>query len=711
MIMWMTRITIGSVIVFLVASCTAPLPRLEDYSSAGSRVGLDDHDQGTWKIAEDGDLDETIQLLLEDPDPDVQAHARNVRGMLEVLKEQRQSKLEEILSEESDELKRASRWAASGDEIDPIPEGLEPMALRKRLVEDALDAERLGEFGLATKLATIARSLEWIVDDRVMMEQTLESPMTISSRNIDRMKNVRLVDPMIALKMIDSEAAMRRANEVSSGKDEAVEPITSVRQRIMNTAKAIGYFEDLFVTETDRELIHEAGIEELVLVSRTLVEKGHPIPEAFLDFLENDLPGYKGENTLKLLIELDFAQMNLAGGSLPDSYSMRVFGDGAAGALDRQTSVIWPKEFEQYMKSSGRGYRGVGVQIEEDADGVVVLRPHNGGPAKRSGVRDGDVLLEVEGVPVAELGVRGLADVVDQKGRKRIEIMVRHPDETSESITIPLGPVTNLNVTGWRQIGLNEDGLPIWWWLADDVKRIGYLRLERFAADGARDVRRALQHAQAQAQTHGGRLEGLIIDLRSNPGGQVVVAEEMVNLFMGRGPVFRSIGRDGHMETDHADERHSELEGLPLVILVDENSASASELVAGLLKMNGKAIILGERTFGKGSVQCLVPASSSDCLVRVTIAWYQLPDEDHSLSGWRFVDRETSPQDWGVEPHIRISTSMDQTRDILNARKKWYSGRGLDVKPSEDETIEILDPATELALGLLGSKIKAVTPK
>jgi C-terminal peptidase prc len=243
------------------------------------------------------------------------------------------------------------------------------------------------------------------------------------------------------------------------------------------------------------------------------------------------------------------------------------------------------------------------------------------------------------------------------------------------------------------------------------VKRIGYLRLERFAADGARDVRRALQHAQAQAQTHGGRLEGLIIDLRSNPGGQVVVAEEMVNLFMGRGPVFRSIGRDGHMETDHADERHSELEGLPLVILVDENSASASELVAGLLKMNGKAIILGERTFGKGSVQCLVPASSSDCLVRVTIAWYQLPDEDHSLSGWRFVDRETSPQDWGVEPHIRISTSMDQTRDILNARKKWYSGRGLDVKPSEDETIEILDPATELALGLLGSKIKAVTPK
>ena len=124
MIMWMTRITIGSVIVFLVASCTAPLPRLEDYSSAGSRVGLDDHDQGTWKIAEDGDLDETIQLLLEDPDPDVQAHARNVRGMLEALKEQRQSKLEEILSEESDELKRASRWAASGDEIDPIPEGL-----------------------------------------------------------------------------------------------------------------------------------------------------------------------------------------------------------------------------------------------------------------------------------------------------------------------------------------------------------------------------------------------------------------------------------------------------------------------------------------------------------------------------------------------------------------------------------------------------------
>ena len=707
-IMKMIRIASGVMSVMLIASCTTPLPRLDDYSGFDSRNGAHAHQPGPWKIAEDGDLQETLVLLLEDVDPDVRKRAREVVRMLDLLARERLSRLSEIIEEEPDELSRASAWAMEGDEGDLLPLGVDPMTLRSRFVEEALEAERSGDFARANKLAKAAMSMEWIVDDDVMMQQMLERPMMIAARNEDRMKNIRMVDPAIASRMTHPDGDDGRMEGVVSERDDPETLEESDRKRILNTARAIQYFEEYHVDEIDRDVIHRAGFDELILISRSLAEQGHPIPGEFLDFLDEVRGELGDKTTLDLLIEIDSAQTELADGTLPDSFSMRVFGDGAAGALDKQTSVIWPREFEQYMKSSGRGYRGIGVQINEDFKGNIVLRPANGGPAKRSGVRDGDILLEVDGRRIGEVGARGLAEVIDQEDRKQVDLLVRHEDGTKESIMVRLGPVATLNVTGWRQDGLDADGLPTWWWLADDVKRIGYLRLARFAAGGERDVRRALQEAQRQALSLGGRLEGLVLDLRSNPGGQVVVAEEVINLFMGQGPIFRSIGRDGHMETEYADVNHAELEGLPLVVLVDELSASASEVVAGILKMNDKAIILGERTFGKGSIQGLVPAASENCLVRVTIGWYQIPNEKRSDEKWTFVDRDTSPGDWGVTPDIRISTSVEQTEQIITQRSMWYSGEGMDLAGEVDEMFEIIDPATELALALLGARINDI---
>lgn len=708
--MKMIRIMLGLMCLMIVASCTTPLPRLDDYSSLDSTSSAHQDHPSAWKIAENGDLQETLALLLEDADPDVRRRAREVTRMLDLLAEERLSRLSQIMEEESDELGRASAWAMEGDEGDRLPLGIDPMTLRSRFVEEALSAERSGDFARANKLAKAAMSMEWIVDDEVMMQQMIERPMKIAARNEDRMKNIRMVDPGIASRMTDPEGSEERMEDVVSERDDPLTVEESDRKRILNTARAIKYFGEYHVDEVDREVIHRSGFDELILISRSLAEQGHPIPGEFLDFLDKGRDEIGDKTTLGLLIEIDSAQTELADGTLPDSFSMRVFGDGAAGALDKQTSVIWPREFEQYIKSNGRGYRGIGVQIKENFEGDIVLRPTNGGPARKSGIRDGDILLEVDGRHIDEVGARGLAKVVDQKGRDQVDLLVRHEDGTTESVVVRLGPVTTLNVTGWRQDGLDEDGLPTWWWLADDVKRIGYLRLARFAAGGERDVRRALQEAQRQSQTCGGRLEGLVLDLRSNPGGQVVVAEEVINLFMGQGPIFRSIGRDGYMETEYANVNHSELEGLPLVVLVDELSASASEVVAGILKMNEKAIILGERTFGKGSIQGLVPAASENCLVRVTIGWYQLPNGKRSDDEWTFVDRDTSPGDWGVKPDIRISTSVEQTEQIINQRSMWHSGQGMDLESEVDEMFEIVDPATELALALLGARINDIAP-
>ena len=384
LIMKMSRIVVGLMCLMLIASCTAPLPRLDDYSGLDSESGAHLHHPSAWKIAANGDLQETLVLLLEDADPDVRRRAREVVRMLDLLAEERLFRLSEIVEEESDELGRASAWAMEGDEGDRLPRGIDPMALRSRFVDDALEAERSGDFATANRFAKAAMSMEWIVDDEVMMQQMIERPMTIAARNEDRMKNIRMVDPAIALKMTDPEGIEERTEDIFSKRNDPVTVEKSTRQRIMNTARAIEYFEQYHVDEIDREVIHQSGIDELILISRSLVEQGHPIPAEFLDFLEKARDGHGHEKTVDLLIEIDSAQTKLAGGTLPDSFSMRVFGDGAAGALDKQTSIIWPREFEQYMKSSGRGYRGIGVQIKEDFEGGIVLRPTNGGPAKKA---------------------------------------------------------------------------------------------------------------------------------------------------------------------------------------------------------------------------------------------------------------------------------------------------------------------------------------
>ena len=144
--MKMIRIMLGLMCLMIVASCTTPLPRLDDYSSLDSTSSAHQDHPSAWKIAENGDLQDTLALLLEDADPDVRRRAREVTRMLDLLAEERLSRLSQIMEEESDELGRASAWAMEGDEGDRLPLGIDPMTLRSRFVEEALSADRSGDF-------------------------------------------------------------------------------------------------------------------------------------------------------------------------------------------------------------------------------------------------------------------------------------------------------------------------------------------------------------------------------------------------------------------------------------------------------------------------------------------------------------------------------------------------------------------------------------
>lgn len=220
-------------------------------------------------------------------------------------------------------------------------------------------------------------------------------------------------------------------------------------------------------------------------------------------------------------------------------------------------------------------------------------------------------------------------------------------------------------------------------------------------------IRLALQEAQEEARKHGGRIEGMILDLRGNPGGHVYVAVEMCNLFMRIGKAFQSRGRDGLGLGATVSTRYGELEGMPLIILVDDQSASASELVSGVLGRSDDVLVIGERTYGKGSVQSIHPCATRDCLARITSAWYMVPDRSRSSVtgswGWRFIDRDVAPDSWGIKPDLVLPVSTEESDQVNSMRSAWYTGEG---KDQPDVGDRVADPTVCMALALLRERVR-----
>ena len=319
-------------------------------------------------------------------------------------------------------------------------------------------------------------------------------------------------------------------------------------------------------------------------------------------------------------------------------------------------------------------------------------------------MRSGDLVLEIEGIPVSTLDLSELTDIATDPKRDSVTLLVMREDGSRRELVIELGSVTRPHASGWKQEGVDETGQPRWDWLADTVTRTAYIRLDGFRALGDRAIRLALKEAQAQARLQGGRLEGLVLDLRANGGGAVQIAEEVANLFLRSGAIFRTTGGNQLLHDEHARASHSELAGMPLVILVDERSASASELVAGLLQVRADALVLGDHTYGKGSIQSSFRAFSNDCLLLVTIGWYLLPPRsDDPFEEWRAVDRAKAPGTWGVAPDVLVPMSVEETDASLAHRMRWFSGLGAD---QPDDAGEIApDPALELALALIRARV------
>jgi len=287
--------------------------------------------------------------------------------------------------------------------------------------------------------------------------------------------------------------------------------------------------------------------------------------------------------------------------------------NGMLSTLDPHSVLLEPRSFREMKVTTKGEFGGLGFVISMRDGNLTVMRVLKGTPAQRAGIKARDVIARIEDQSTINMDLQDAVDRLRGKPATRVNITVSRAGWT-EARKFPLVREV-ISVETIPQAKLLERG-------------IGYLKISQFNPNTTRDLLGAVRQQRAQAN---GALRGLVLDLRGNPGGLLDQAIQVSDLFLSEGVIVKTVGGD-RSEVREAHGDRDDLTSLPLVVLVNNSSASASEIVAGALKNNNRALIVGRRTFGKGSVQVLdefpVPGKQGeDMAVKLTIAQYLTPGD------------------------------------------------------------------------------------
>jgi carboxyl-terminal processing protease len=285
---------------------------------------------------------------------------------------------------------------------------------------------------------------------------------------------------------------------------------------------------------------------------------------------------------------------------------------GMVTGLDPHSQFLTAEQFEEIRISTSGNYSGVGLEVHLENDRVTVVAPIEGAPAARAGIQPGDVILSIDGLKVDNRSIHDT--ILRMRGRPGtpVELTVAR-----EGLPSPLDfSLIRSNVQVRSVIARTlEPGY-------------GYVRITQFSDSTAGDLNRALRTLVARSPRG---MDGLVLDLRNNPGGVLEAAVEVADLFLERGVIVSASGRSREATFRHDARAGDLLDGAPMVVLVNKGSASAAEIVAGALKDHRRATIVGSRTFGKGSVQTVMPLSEGRA-IKLTTSRYFTPSGE-SIQG------------------------------------------------------------------------------
>lgn len=394
----------------------------------------------------------------------------------------------------------------------------------------------------------------------------------------------------------------------------------------------------------------------------------------------------------------EIKQKNRETVSLPDAVLVMEFLEGVVTRLDPFSDMIWPVDVKEFAKQVMGNFHGVGIQlgIDETTNRLKVVTPLEGSPALSAGVRPGDLIIKVNGESTAGWTTDdAVRNITGPAGTKVVVTM--HRPSTGQDIDFELVRAEiNLRTVFGVNRTTDSDGRSGWNYMLDADEGIAYIRLSNFNRDSQAELDAALRAARQQG------MKALVLDLRFNPGGLLEVAISTVSTFLREGEVVSTRGRRDPGESARVDGS-TLFPDLPLVVLVNENSASASEILSGALQDHNRAVVIGERTFGKGSVQKVLPLGGRDdesANLRLTTALYYLP------SG-RTPHKRPGADAWGVEPDIEVALTPKEMRRVVdrtrlseiieNRRGDESAGAELDeaTRKQQLETLRSADPSDE----------------
>lgn len=392
------------------------------------------------------------------------------------------------------------------------------------------------------------------------------------------------------------------------------------------------------------------------------------------------------------------------GMGLPRALLIAKFAEGALFALDPYTVIYWPNQVQDLERSITNQFPGIGIRLSKEEGLIKIVGVLPNTPAYNSGLEVGDVIEAVDGVETVNMSSNCAVKMITGPEGTKVTLTIRRPveDETRD-ITMSRANIMVPSIRGWRR---TETGN--WLYMIDSYNKIGYVRITNFNSRTARDFEEVL----GQLETKG--LKGLILDLRSNPGGLLKSAVEIADKFIEEGLIVRTQPRFG-MATYAAAHREETHPNYPIVVLINRYTASASEIVAGVLQdpKYNRATLVGERSYGKGSVQSITSYPGGRARLKYTAAYYHLP------SGQRIENREVvkkrNGEDWGISPNPNVKLRSDELRKLTDVQKanellvradhSNNNALGREKQYSSQETIDA-DP--QLAIGLLVLKSKMI---
>lgn len=376
---------------------------------------------------------------------------------------------------------------------------------------------------------------------------------------------------------------------------------------------------------------------------------------------------------------------------------------GMTRQLDEYSAYINPRDFTELQEDLGKAFGGIGIQVslDDQTKQLTVMSPLVGTPAYEAGILAGDKIVEINGESTEGFSLQDAVGRIRGESGEEIGLtIVREGQPDPMEFLLERAEIHVDTVLGDTR---HPDDR--WNYFLAEEERIGYVRITAFSEQTTEELEEALVRLAEQ------NMQALILDLRNNPGGLLRSAVEICDLFIADGTIVTTRGRGGEVLEEFEAMGPGTYQGFPMVVLVNKYSASASEIVAACLQDHDRAVVIGERTWGKGSVQNIISLEGGTSALKLTMASYWRPSGENIHRG-----RNAKEEDqWGVLPNedFEVPLEPEEFQQMMKERRQRDVVRGNGSAKSAEPEVEPVehDPQLEKAVEYLEEQLQHLSSK